>query len=189
MTHHDQNRWKGFIIGAVGSLAGLLAMRYYWKTIAPAVRGRLGLDDTAVYPDNLDLDDISLVERQPQEDESPTAVVGSQAYQALTHSAPETKETRETLSNLVHWGYGILQGALYGAARAANGAGRGLDLRGGAIHALGLWLMGDEVTVPLLGLQQGPTAVSPVDHVNRLGAHLAYSLTTAATSQALRRLL
>ncbi|MBK8905013.1 MAG: hypothetical protein IPM53_27785 [Anaerolineaceae bacterium] len=183
------NRWKGFIIGAVGSVAGLMAMRWYWENVAPSLNEKVDLGGTDVYPENLDLDDISQVERHPDPEESPTAVLGSMAYERVTGSEPETKETRTALSNLVHWGYGILQGGLYGAARAANGTNKGLDLSGGAAHGLGLWLLGDEVTVPMLGLQEGPTAVSPTGHLNRLGAHLAYGLATAATTQILRRIL
>lgn len=190
MSFHDtENRWKGFIIGAAGSVAGLMAMRWYWEKIAPTVKERVNLGGTDAYPENVDLDDISQVERHPDPDESSTAVVGSMAYEQVTGSEPETEETRTMLSYLAHWGYGMLQGGLYGAARAANGTDKGLDLSGGAAHGFGLWLLGDEVTVPLLGLQEGPSAVSPVGHINRLGAHLAYGLATAATTQILRRML
>ena len=90
------------------------------------------------------------------------------------------------LSELVHWGYGLLQGGLYGAARASA---RGLDLEGGVVYAGLLWLIGDELAVPLLGLQGGPTAATPMQHVNRLGAHVAYGLGTAAVTQTLKHLL
>lgn len=190
MTHdRSGNRWKGFIIGALGSMAGLVAMRWYWQYVAPTLKEKVDLGGTDVYPENMDLDDISQVERHPDPEESPTAVLGSMAYERVTGSEPETEETRTALSNLTHWGYGILQGGLYGAARAANGTNKGLDLGGGAAHAFGLWLLGDETAVPLLGLQEGPTAVSPVGHLNRLGAHLVYGLATAATTQILRRIL
>ena len=190
MNHNERdNRWKGFIIGALGSLAGLIAMRFYWERIAPKLKEKVDLGGTDVYPKNVDLDDISQVDRQPDPDESPTAVVGSMAYERVTGSKPKTKEMRSKLSNVTHWVYGIFQGGLYGAARASNSGSKGLDLSGGAAHGFGLWLLGDEVTVPLLGLQEGPTAVSPVGHINRLGAHLAYGLATAAATQLLRRIL
>jgi hypothetical protein len=108
-------------------------------------------------------------------------------YQSITGKEPETKETKELLSQLVHWGYGILQGGLYGAWRDGNG--RHPDLKSGAVFGTGLWLLGDELTVPALGLQSGPTAVPPQDHLNRLGAHLAYGLATAVTTRVLHKLL
>lgn len=187
--HEEQNRWKGFLMGIIGGVAGLLAMRAYWQQAAPKVRRNVDLGGTDAYPDQLALDDISQVDRDPNAEESPTAVLGSKVYEVITDHAPETEEVRTTLSYLTHWGYGLMQGGLYGAARAADGKGRGLDLRGGASHGFGLWLMGDEITVPMLGLQTGPTAVSPTTHINRLGAHLVYGVTTAAVTQLLLRLL
>lgn len=186
---NDANRVKGFLIGTLGSVAGLLAMRYYWELVAPKLRNNIDLGGTDAYPDNLDWDDISVVNRQPDEDESPTAVVGSKVYQAITGLPPDTEKTEETLSNITHWGYGMLQGGLYGATRAANSTDKGLDVAGGASFGLGLWLLGDEVAVPMLGLQGGPTSVSPTTHINRLGAHLVYGVATAVTTQLLHRIL
>ena len=59
------------------------------------------------------------------------------------------------------------------------------DLAGGIAFGAALWLFNDELLVPLLGLQDGPTAAPPVQHVNRLGAHLAYGSATALTTQLL----
>jgi uncharacterized membrane protein YagU involved in acid resistance len=60
---------------------------------------------------------------------------------------------------------------------------------GGGIFGAGLWLIGDELIVPLLGVQRGPTAVSFTQHLNRLGAHLFYGWSTAAITRALSKFL
>lgn len=187
MSHHESNRWKGFVIGAVSSLAGLMAMRSYWQRAAPKVKENVDLGGKQAYPDEADLNDIALVGRQYQGEESSTAALGRIIYHAIAGKDPQTQETKELMSYLVHWGYGMVQGGVYGAMRAGDG--RGLDLAGGALFAAGLWLMGDEMAVPMLGLQSGPTAVAPVSHVNRLGAHLTYGVTTAVTTQLLGKLL
>jgi uncharacterized membrane protein YagU involved in acid resistance len=106
-------------------------------------------------------------------------------YSQVAGKEPETQETKTMLSYLVHWGYGMFQGGLYVALRNDENS---LDLPGAAAYATGLWLFGDELAVPLLGLQPGPTAAPPVQHVNRLGAHLAYGLATSVTTSLLRRL-
>ncbi len=90
---------------------------------------------------------------------------------------------------MIHWLYGMVQGGMYGAMRGTNSKTHGLDLTGGAAFATGLWLLGDELAVPMLGLQGGPTTVTPADHVNRLGAHLAYGLATTAITRVLNRML
>jgi uncharacterized membrane-anchored protein YitT (DUF2179 family) len=57
------------------------------------------------------------------------------------------------------------------------------------VYSVGLWALGDELVVPLLGLQSGPTASPPVAHVNRLAAHLLYGAGLSVGTQALHRVL
>lgn len=184
---HQQNRWQGFVAGMAGGIVGLLAMHFYWQEIAPLLEPneQRGESGNTAYPEMLDLDDISLVGRQYRQDESATAALGRLFYQRFSGQDPQT-ETKELLSHLIHWGYGILQGGLYGAIYTPDA---GLDPTDGLVYASGLWLWGDELAVPLLGLQSGPTAVPPEQHLNRWGAHLAYGLGTAVTTHLLRRLL
>jgi hypothetical protein len=171
----------------IGSVAGLMAMQAYWQKLAVKIEEKVDLNGEDVYPDSVDLDDIAIGEQKYKGQESSTDALGRLMYQSITGKEPETKETKELLSQLVHWGYGILQGGLYGAWRDGNG--RHPDLKSGAVFGTGLWLLGDELTVPALGLQSGPTAVPPQDHLNRLGAHLAYGLATAVTTRVLHKLL
>jgi hypothetical protein len=194
------NRWKGFVAGMLGSVAGLLALRHYWARAAPIMQSVLepgqhkaagllerGERARALVPAlHAMYDDVSIPGRQYQEGESSTDALGRMLFRAATGRPPRAEETRMRLSQPVHWGYGMLQGGMYGAARATA---RGLDLGGGVVFGAGLWLVGDELVVPLLGLQGGPATVPPVQHINRLGAHLAYGAATAGTAQILRRLL
>ena len=182
------HRWKGFALGMLGGVAGLLAMRSYWQKVAPALEEQASQQDTrnegeqATQP----LEDISIFGKQYREEESSTAALGRIIYQSITGQEPETQETKTMLSYLVHWAYGILQGGVYGALQSGAGW---PDLKGGLLFGTALWLYGDEAIVPLLGLQSGPTAVSPIQHANRLGAHLAYGAATALATQTLRRII
>lgn len=189
MHHQRPNRWRGFTLGVLGSAIGLLAMRLMQQRVGPQLRENVDLGGTEAYPDKVDLDDISVAGQHHQENETSTAAVGRLVYETLTGEEPQSQETQELLSYLVHWGYGLGQGGLYGAMRAAEPNGRGLDLLGGLMFATGLWLLGDELALPVMGLQSGPTAARPVAHVTRLGAHVAYGLTTAAVTQTLNKLL
>ncbi len=133
------------------------------------------------------LDDISLVGEHHKEDESSTMAVGRILDKTLTGKEPRSKETKTTLSNEVHWAYGMTVGGIYGALR--GGAAGIPDIPGGLAYGTGLWLFGSEVALPLLGLSPGPTTSSPASHAYGLGAHFAYGLATAATKQMLYRLL
>jgi hypothetical protein len=188
---HKTNYWQGFVVGILGGAAGLVSMALYWRYVAPLLEEKMAgtpAEKEETEPDDPagPLDDISIPGKLYQEDESSTAALGRLIYAGITGRPPRAKETKSMLSEVVHWGYGLLQGGLYGATRAAV---RGLDLEGGVVYAGLLWLIGDELAVPLLGLQGGPTAARPVDHVNRLGAHVAYGLATAAVAQTLKHVL
>ncbi len=58
----------------------------------------------------------------------------------------------------------------------------------GFVLGVGLWAMGDEVTVPVLGLSDGPTAYPLSVHIHSFGTHLAYGAATAVVMQALERI-
>src|SRR5919109_3840386 len=115
MCYPHPNRWKGFVLGAVGGVAGVLAMRYYWKAVAALVG-----DDPRKQSDNPPpdtLDSISLIGQHHEAGESTTAAVGRIAYQAIAGKPPESQETRALLSELVHWLLSMVMGGVYGALR------------------------------------------------------------------------
>lgn len=89
------------------------------------------------------------------------------------------------LSEAVHWSFGTLMGALYGALR--DRADRP-DLGGGLAFGSGVWLFASELMLPLVGLAPGPTMSPAQQHTKELGAHLVYGTVVAAVTQALQRL-
>jgi hypothetical protein len=75
----------------------------------------------------------------------------------------------------VHYAYGSMVGAMYGGLAEllpVTSAGFGLAF------GMALWLIGDEITVPALGLSKGPTEYPVEEHADALASHLAYGLTT-----------
>jgi putative membrane protein len=87
---------------------------------------------------------------------------------------------------VVHYGYGALGGAIYGALTEVwplAGAGFGL------LYGMMLWLLGDEIAVPALGLGPPPTKVPVRAHADYLGAHLAYGIALDVARRVARHLL
>ena len=186
MASNKRNRWKGLVLGFFGGIAGILAMRLYWLRVQQLTGRdpRKDYDESEV-PDTDALDSISLVGRQHKEGESTTAAMGRIIYRQFTGEEPG-KETKSALSYLVHWLIGTSGSSVYGAARTKAGL---LDVQGGLALGNALWLLGDEMAGPLLGLTQGPTAYPPQMHVHTWGAHMAYGLASATATQLLYRLL
>jgi hypothetical protein len=180
---HGPNRWQGFVVGIAGGAVGTVVMGGYWKAVTalagtdPRAQTRAG----GPHP----LDDISLVGRHHGEEESSTAAMGRIAYRGIAGQDPSSDETKSLLSYLVHYGYGSLQGGVYGALSDGGG---GREVSEGAAFGTGMWLLGDELAVSLLGLADGPGKYPLGQHAARWGAHVAYGLAAAATTATLRRL-
>lgn len=129
------------------------------------------------------LDDISAAGLQTRKDEPSTETAARLAYESVTDAEP-SKQTRERMGQAVHWLYGIAVGALYGALRSRFPSS---PVVAGLGYGTALWLLGDEIAVPVLGLAEGPTAHRPAVHAQSFGAHLVYGLATAAATRALDR--
>lgn len=174
----------GAVRGALGSVAGLAAMGLcFWA--ARGLSGGGGDGEADVLERRDDLDDISVVGDQREGDEPATEAMGRIAYEAATGNDPN-EAVKQRLGDAVHWGYGILMGGVYGALRSDA---RTPDLAAGLGYGTALWVLGDEIMVPLLGLSDGPTAHSVPEHATALGAHLAYGAATATATQALKRVM
>jgi hypothetical protein len=185
--NNDKNPWKGFFVGMLGGIFGLLAMRFYWQRVAPRVvqiaEQRKVLTGSGEESDVYD--DVSIFGQQYHEGESAAMVAGRKIFRLFTGREPRAKETKSILENLARLDYGMLKGGIYGAIQGKTSS---LDLRGGLLYGLALWLYEDEAILPLLGLQPGPTASRPVDHVNRLGANLFYGSATSISTQIFLRM-
>jgi hypothetical protein len=161
-------------------------MQYYWKL---ATLLNSGQDPRKASPPDAEpqpLDSISLIGRNHEEGESSTAAMGRIAYQILTGKEPTTKEARTMLSWLAHYLISMGAGGLYGAWRVRASV---PDAEGGAAVGTTLWLLGDELAMPLVGLTEGPTAYSPLLHLHAFGAHIAYGVATSLATQMLYRIL
>jgi hypothetical protein len=170
-------------LGLLGGALGLLAMELIKRATAPLV------DKRASRPGDEPLAERSISPLGPQHrpDEGATDAVGRLGYEKLAGHAP-SRDTKSRLSWAVHIGYGLLVAGLYGAARgnARHRSHPALAAIGeGALYGVGLWLFGDEIAVPLLGLSDKPTAYPRARHLQSLAQHLGFGVVTAATTHAL----
>lgn len=179
--------------GALASMAGVVAMDLYFKAVkrvgerAKPSRGREKQRKSGSSNGKWKrrFEDISLVGPLRKENEPATVTVGRIAYEKVRGEQP-SRERGAQLGKAVHWGYGVAMGALWGLFERRMVE---HDIRGGVGYGLALWLLGDELLVPLLGLAKGPTAHPPSVHAQALGAHLVYGLATGAATRVLDRVM
>ena len=157
----------------------------YWK-VAPAWAGKDPRAETRGDGPHA-LDDVSPIGQHHGAEESLTAAIGRVVSEQFAGAPPEAAETKTALSYIVHYGYGSLQGGIYGVATGADGFAQ--DVATGPGFGTALWLFGDELGVSLLGLADGPGKYPLSQHLYWWGAHLPYGLATALTTAPLRRLV
>jgi hypothetical protein len=85
---------------------------------------------------------------------------------------------------VVQYGLGMAPGALYAVYRDRMKVNSSLK---GLLYGFGLFVVVDEVVMPLLGLASGPRAYPWQAHVRGLVDHLALGVTTDAALNALNR--
>lgn len=100
------------------------------------------------------------------------------AAEAVTRSVtgePLSDEAKPAAGALVHYAFGAAVGAAYGAAAARS---RDVTAWNGLPFGATVWLVADEVGVPLAGLSRTPAEYPMASHASALATHLVYGFTT-----------
>jgi hypothetical protein len=116
--------------------------------------------------------------REPQSEPATYKAASAVSHAVTGHGL--ARRDKPLGGSLVHYAFGGAIGAMYGAAAA-----RTPDVTAGAGLPFGaaVWLIADEVGVPLSGLSKKPTEYPLSSHASALAAHLVYG----ATAEAVRR--
>jgi putative membrane protein len=121
-------------------------------------------------------------------------------YPPRTHGEPEppeilaeriaghelAKAEKETAMETIHWGFGALTGAAYGAlveyypaANAKDGAGFGMALSS-LTHG---------TVLPAMGLSAEPEEQTPRERTSEMATHVVYGVVTETVRRVVRRML
>jgi len=85
------------------------------------------------------------------------------------------------LTNVMHWGYGVTWGGLYGLLKQRVSA---RPIRGGVAFGLAVWSFSYVQLVPM-GLYEPPWKYSPKELVPEIGYHVAYGAGLGASHRLL----
>jgi uncharacterized membrane protein YagU involved in acid resistance len=108
-------------------------------------------------------------------------MVGHMA-EAMGKELTETQQHKA--GKMMHYGLGIMPGALYGALRDRV---PGVGAANGLAYGLGMFLLEDEIANPLLGNTSGPTAYPWQAHWRGLVTHLVLGAVTDTVYDVLDR--
>lgn len=123
-------------------------------------------------------------EEVAQAGEPPSTVRAAEAAARAVGAELPDRRTRELGGKAVHYGYGAAWGAAF--ALAARALPRRPPVATGVVFGAVLWLLSDEILVPLFGFSRGPARYPASSHLKGLAAHLVYGLGTDAAWRAAR---
>lgn len=98
---------------------------------------------------------------------------------------PLTQREREISGPLVHYIFGAVAGAAYGVTAEAQPK---MTIGRGVPYGIAIWLFGDEIAVPALGLKPNSTEASLEAHGAMFASHVVYGLTLETMRRTVRKL-
>jgi putative membrane protein len=171
MHPHRANAWKGLAAGLVAGLTATYVMTRF-QELSGKLEEKLKTEEGG--------------QKKPARKGDDATVKAASRLSRTLFDHELTPREKKTAGPAVHYGFGILNGALYGTlAEIAPALTRGL----GAPFGTALWLGADEVAVPAFGLSGPPWESPPAVHAKALAAHLVYGVTTEGVRRLVRRLV
>jgi putative membrane protein len=149
---------RGALVGLLGGLLAAGAMSLMHRMLTDGDRG--GIPST------------------PPED--PTVKVAAAATRLVGYRLDEAEKARA--GSVVHYAFGAVVGAVYGAAAEIPMVSRGFGLPFGAA----VWLGAHVVAVPALGLAESPVRRPVAEEAEEFGLHLVYGSVTELVRRLLR---
>ena len=172
-VRHTHNPLVAAVVGAAGGIAGAWVMVRVNHLIGPTETDG-HRHETRHHASPNDTDGTF-------SDEPATMQAANSASKAVS-GRPLSRSGKRMGGSIVHYAFGALTGAFYGAlSELEPGAAAGAGLPFGAA----VWLIADEMGVPLAGFAGPPNEYPLARHASALGSHLAFGLTL----EAVRRLL
>ena len=139
------------------------------------------MDKVSAWDYTLENPKVKEAEEKMRGGEYPPEVLAKRVAQATTGSVP-TQEATEKLAMGFHWGYGVIWGGLFGALRNRVPL---IGSAAGLTYGTGLWLIGDELMMPVLKLSPPSSDFPWQNHARAFTNHAAYGATLWLTYKGL----
>lgn len=149
---------RGAVAGAIGGILGAWAMNQV---------------HVLVHPEPKPAHKTSPRSKEKRTNEDPATVKAAVAVSQKVLSHRLTKREKEIAEPVVHYGFGASTGALYGAAAEVVPP---ITMGRGMAYGAAVWLFGDEMAVPAMGLSKKPTAYPAKLHADMFLKHLVFGL-------------
>jgi len=166
MTNHTQppNLTRGLLAGALGGLVASWVMNLF---IAAAMKAH----ECAKSPEQQAREQL----QQNEDGSEDSTIKVADTITWLATGQHLSKEGKQMGGPIVHYAFGTLMGACYGALAQYS---KSTTAYAGTAFGTGLFIAADEIIVPALGLSKPPTQQTASDQLLHYAAHLVYGATT-----------
>jgi hypothetical protein len=169
VSYEEPKVWKGALAGAVAGIAASWVMTRFHVSLSGS--GLTGSEEPHSNKPVEGRDDVAM------------KVANETAKMALDRELTREEKT-EVGGPLAHYALGVTAGAFYGVMRETQHA------PGGAAFGAELWVVADQLGLPIAGLSPWPLKAYPAGtNAQQFAAHLVYGLTTGFVYSAVRRAL
>jgi len=165
----NNDRTVHVIAGMAGGLVASFAMERFQRAlgqISPEIGGVPGAGGQQY--------------RRPQSE--PSTYKAADVLSRSVTGEPMARENKPAGASAIHYAFGGAVGAIYGAAAVEN---PDIAAWGGVPFGASVWLIADEMGMPLVGLAKPPSEHPFEDHAATFASHLVFGVTT----EAVRRLV
>jgi hypothetical protein len=164
---------KNVLAGVIGGLVASWTMEYFQRGL-----GRLNEEMGGAGGGG------GQQHRKPQSD--PATYKAADAVAETVTGKEITHEHKPSAGALVHYAFGGALGAIYGAAAART---PDVTAWGGLPFGATVWLIADEMGVPLAGLSNVPADYPLSSHLSAFATHLVYGATTECVRRTMMRMV
>lgn len=184
----ERDVWKGLAAGIVGGLAASVVMNQFQALVSKLTAGVERSHGAQSLQQGSPQHGIGreLQERGKDDARDDAAMRLANAVSVGVFDHELTKSEKHTAGTALHYAYGTLTGALYGAVAELAPAVTG---GAGMPYGASVWVVADEGVVPALGLSKSPSEYPLSIHAYAFTSHLVYGLTTELVRRAVRKAL
>jgi putative membrane protein len=160
----SRSPWKGLASGAMGGLAATVVMTQFQNAV----------------------NSIARPGKKTESKDKPAPVKTAEKISEKVFGHELKNKEQKTAGRMVHYSFGTAVGALYGVATEMNWR---FPRAAGLPYGTAVWLGGDELAVPALGLAKGGRQVPLSMHTYALSSHLVYGAALELFRRGFRKLL
>lgn len=174
MSHASSSNGRvatNVVAGLIGGLVASYAMEHFQQALSRLSKEMGGADGGG-----------GQQHRKPQSE--PATYQAADAAALAVTGKPLPQGDKPLGGSIVHYAFGGAVGAIYGAAASQN---REVKAWAGVPFGATVWLVADEIGVPLSGFSKGPTEYPLSSHLSAFATHLVYGVMTEAVRKLLTR--